>query len=36
MPGQTRVGEAADLLDKLTHADTLADFLTLAAYERLA
>jgi malate synthase len=35
MPGQMRVGEAADLLDALTHADVLADFLTLAAYPRL-
>ncbi|MEO5625652.1 MAG: malate synthase A [Dokdonella sp.] len=35
MPGQARVGEAADLLGKLTHADTLADFLTLAAYPQL-
>ncbi|GAA0712297.1 malate synthase A [Dokdonella soli] len=35
MPGQARVGEAADLLGKLTHADTLADFLTLAAYPLL-
>lgn len=35
MPGQSRVGEAADLLDVLTRADTLADFLTLAAYDTL-
>ncbi len=35
MPGQARVDEAADLLGKLTHADTLADFLTLAAYPKL-
>jgi len=35
MPGQSRVAEAADLLGALTHADPLADFLTLAAYERL-
>ncbi|MBO9661646.1 malate synthase A [Dokdonella sp.] len=35
MPGQNRVDEAADLLDELTRADALADFLTLAAYERL-
>jgi malate synthase len=35
MPGQTRVDEAADLLGTLTHADTLADFLTLAAYPKL-
>jgi malate synthase len=36
MPGQARVGEAAELFGKLTHADTLADFLTLAAYPGLA
>ena len=36
MPGQARVDEAADLLADLTHADTLADFLTLAAYPRLS
>ena len=36
MPGQSRVGEAADLLDELTRAEVLADFLTLAAYGRLA
>jgi malate synthase len=35
MPGQPRVGEAADLLARLTHADTLADFLTLEAYPLL-
>jgi malate synthase len=35
MPGQARVDEAADLLGTLTHADTLADFLTLAAYPKL-
>ena len=35
MPGQARVGEATSLLSELTHADTLADFLTLPAYERL-
>jgi malate synthase len=35
MPGQARVGEAADLLRNLTHAPTLADFLTLAAYPLL-
>ncbi len=31
MPGQARVAEAADLLDALTRAEVLADFLTLAA-----
>jgi malate synthase len=36
MPGQARIGEAADLLGELTHAPALADFLTLAAYDRLA
>ena len=35
MPGQARVDDAADLLGRLTHDDGLADFLTLAAYERL-
>jgi malate synthase len=36
MPGQGRVGEAADLLGLLTHAPVLEDFLTLAAYDRLS
>ncbi len=35
LPGQAQVGVAADLLHELTHAPTLADFLTLAAYPRL-
>jgi malate synthase len=35
MPGQSRVARAAELLSELTHADTLADFLTLAAYPDL-
>jgi malate synthase len=35
MPGQSRVARAAELLSELTHADTLADFLTLAAYPEL-
>lgn len=35
MPGQSRVDAAADLLVRLTHADTIADFLTLAAYPLL-
>jgi malate synthase len=35
MPGQSCVARAAELLGELTHADTLADFLTLAAYPDL-
>jgi len=35
MPGQSKVGAATDLLAQLTHADELADFLTLAAYPQL-
>jgi malate synthase len=35
MPGAARVQEAIALLDELTHRDTLVDFLTLPAYERL-
>ena len=35
MPGQVRVAQAASLLGELTHADELADFLTLPAYARL-
>jgi malate synthase len=35
MPGKARVAEAIAMLDTLTHDDTLADFLTLPAYERL-
>ena len=35
LPGATRINEAIDMLDALTHADTLADFLTLPAYERI-
>ena len=35
LPGRDRIAEAADLLRSFTHDDTLADFLTLAAYERL-
>jgi len=35
LPGQSRIGEATALLADLTHANTLADFLTLPAYERL-
>jgi malate synthase len=29
------VSEAIGLLDRLTHADELAEFLTLPAYERI-
>jgi malate synthase len=36
LPGGTRVGESIALLDELTRADLLADFLTLPAYGRLA
>ncbi|MBA8882630.1 malate synthase A [Dokdonella fugitiva] len=35
MPGQARIGDAATLLARLTHADALADFLTLEAYASL-
>jgi malate synthase len=35
MPGASRIDEAIALLEQLTHADTLADFLTLAAYARI-
>ena len=35
LPGGARINDAIALLDKLTHADELADFLTLPAYERL-
>ncbi len=33
--GVARIGEAIELLSELTHRDTLADFLTLSAYERI-
>jgi malate synthase len=36
LPGGARINEAIALLDELTHAQELADFLTLPAYERLA
>jgi malate synthase len=36
LPGGNRVSEAIGVLDRLTHADTLHDFLTLPAYERLS
>jgi malate synthase len=35
MPGATRIDEAIALLDALTHRDTLEDFLTLPAYDRI-
>ncbi len=35
LPGGSKINEAIALLDELTHADELADFLTLPAYERL-
>ncbi len=35
LPGARRIDEAIALLDQLTHADTLEDFLTLPAYARL-
>jgi malate synthase len=35
MPGASRIDEAIALLEQLTHADTLPDFLTLAAYARI-
>ena len=33
LPGATRIDEAIALLERLTHAEELADFLTLPAYE---
>ncbi|MHB8912068.1 MAG: malate synthase A, partial [Lysobacter sp.] len=36
LPGASRINEAIGMLDRLTHADRLEDFLTLPAYERLA
>ena len=35
LPGASRINEAIGMLDRLTHAGTLAEFLTLPAYERL-
>jgi malate synthase len=35
MPGASRINEAIGMLDRLTHAVTLAEFLTLPAYERI-
>ena len=36
LPGAGRIDDAIALLDRLTRADELADFLTLSAYEMLA
>jgi malate synthase len=35
LPGASKLDAAAALLERLTRAGTLADFLTLAAYEQL-
>ena len=35
IPGGSRINEAIGVLDRLTHADVLEDFLTLPAYARL-
>ena len=35
IPGASRVQEAIAMLEELTHRDTLVDFLTLPAYERI-
>ncbi|GAA5002778.1 malate synthase A [Pseudoluteimonas lycopersici] len=35
VPGVSRVREAIGVLDRLTHAEQLAEFLTLPAYERI-
>jgi len=35
IPGGSRINEAIGVLDRLTHADALEDFLTLPAYARL-
>jgi malate synthase len=35
IPGASRINEAIGMLDRLTHADELEDFLTLPAYKRL-
>lgn len=35
LPGASHINEAIGMLDRLTHADTLAEFLTIPAYERL-
>ncbi|MFD0739851.1 malate synthase A [Lysobacter koreensis] len=35
LPGASRLNEAIGMLDRMTHADTLEEFLTLPAYARL-
>ena len=35
LPGASKINEAIALLDQLTHAEELADFLTLSAYEKI-
>ena len=35
LPGASRINEAIGMLDRLTHADELEEFLTLPAYRRL-
>ncbi|WP_064746892.1 malate synthase A [Lysobacter antibioticus] len=35
LPGGSKLDEAIAMLDRLTHADTLEEFLTLPAYERI-
>ena len=35
LPGQSKIPEAIAMLSELTHAEELADFLTLPAYERI-
>ena len=35
LPGGSRISEAIGVLDRLTHADEVQEFLTLPAYERL-
>jgi len=35
VPGASKLNDAIALLDELTHSDTLADFLTLPAYQRI-
>jgi len=35
LPGASKLNEAIAMLDELTHADVLADFLTLPAYQRI-
>jgi malate synthase len=35
LPGATKIAAAVALLERLTHAEVLADFLTIPAYEQL-